>query len=91
MSLSHSQQDVLGRIDKRIQLVEAALERAFRDGGTAALAADLRFLRVAEVTIEGRPLEEIGERIAHRLTRKLRTFRRALERAVAELGDQETS
>ena len=88
--LSSDQQDALGRIDVRLKLVEAALERAFRDGGAAALAADLRFLGLAEITIDGRPLEEIGERMAQGVASELQNFREALARAVAELEPVET-
>ena len=81
--------DTLARIKTRLGLVEAALERAFRDGGAAALAADLRYLGVADISIDGRPLEQIAEHNAHQLTRKLREISRAVDRAVAELGDGE--
>ncbi|PRY85781.1 hypothetical protein [Donghicola tyrosinivorans] len=87
MKLSHDQQDTLRRIDTRLRLIEHALERAFREGGATALAADLRFLGVADILIDGRPMEEMGELLAHALTHKLSAFRQALDRAVSEISD----
>ncbi|GGG62870.1 hypothetical protein GCM10011415_06580 [Salipiger pallidus] len=89
--LPSDQKDALGRIDVRLKLVEAALERAFRDGGAAAFAADLRFSGLVEITIDGWPLEEMGERLARQLMLELRTFRNALDRAAVELEDVEES
>ena len=88
MTLSVADRDTLHRIDARLRGVEAALQRAFRDGGTAALGADLRFLGVAEISIDGAPLEQIGEQMAHKLTRELNRFRKALDRALAEIEEE---
>ncbi len=86
--LTRNQTEVIRIVERRLDLVERAFGRCFGTDPNDTLIADLRYLEIDEIAVDGQPLAEMEGETRRALAVLINDLRQAINRAVAELGSE---